>query len=48
MKSLSQTTQFSRDVKLMRRRGKDLGALRELSRCLPKGIPFPRAVETTL
>jgi mRNA interferase YafQ len=30
MKRVSQTTQFSRDIKRMRKRGKDLAKLREL------------------
>ena len=41
MKSLSQATQFSRDVKLMRRRGKDLRALREIVALLAQGHPLP-------
>ena len=38
MKKLSQTTQFGRDVKRMRKRGKDLGKLREVVRLLASGV----------
>ncbi len=37
MKTLSQTTQFSRDVKRMRKRGKDLSKLQEVVRLLAAG-----------
>jgi len=37
MKRLSQTTQFSRDVKRMRKRGKDLSKLQEVVRLLASG-----------
>ena len=37
MKSLSQTVQFARDVKRMRKRGKDLGKLEEVVRSLAHG-----------
>jgi mRNA interferase YafQ len=38
MKKISQTTQFSRDVKRMRKRGKDLGKLQEIVRLLAAGM----------
>ena len=41
MKRLSQTTQFSRDVKRMRKRGKDLGKLQEVVRLLANGAILP-------
>jgi mRNA interferase YafQ len=41
MRKLSQTTQFSRDVRLMRKRGKDLGKLRGLVVLLAEGSPLP-------
>ena len=37
MKRVSQTTQFARDVKRMRKRGKDLAKLREVVRKLAAG-----------
>jgi mRNA interferase YafQ len=37
MKALSQTTQFAKDVKRMRKRGKDLGKLQYLVRLLAAG-----------
>lgn len=37
MKRLSQTTQFARDVKRMRKRGKDLEKLRSIVRKLARG-----------
>lgn len=37
MKRLSQTTQFSRDIKRMRKRGKDLQKLQEIVRLLAAG-----------
>ncbi len=37
MRQVSQTTQFSRDVKKMRRRGKDLAKLREIVKQLAAG-----------
>jgi len=40
VKQVSQTTQFSRDVKRMRRRGKDLGELREIVKLLAAGMPL--------
>lgn len=40
MKPVSQTRQFSRDVKRMRKRGKDLGKLREVVKLLAEGIPL--------
>lgn len=40
MKSLSQTTQFARDVKRMRKRGKGLEKLREVVRMLVCGEPL--------
>ena len=42
MKTVSQTTQFARDVKLMRRRGKDLGRLQAVVRLLAAGIGLTR------
>ena len=42
MKIVSQTTQFARDVKLMRKRGKDLGKLQAVVRLLVDGIGLPR------
>ena len=41
MKSLSQTKQFSRDVKLMRKRGMDLLKLQEIVKLLAVGAPLP-------
>ena len=41
MKKVSQTKQFSRDVKLMRKRGKDLVKLREVVRLLAESTPLP-------
>ena len=41
MKRLSQTTQFSRDVKRMRKRGKDLNKLQEVVRLLAAGQELP-------
>jgi mRNA interferase YafQ len=41
MKKVSQTTQFSRDVKRMRRRGKNLEKLREIVKLLAEGTPLP-------
>lgn len=41
MKKVSQTTQFSRDVKRMRKRGKDLGKLQEVVRLLAAGAALP-------
>ena len=40
MKRLSQTTQFSRDIKRMRKRGKDLHKLQEIVRLLATGSPL--------
>ena len=40
MKRLSQTTQFSRDIKRMRKRGKDLHKLQEVVRQLAAGSPL--------
>ena len=40
MKRLSQTIQFSRDIKRMRKRGKDLHKLQEVVRLLATGIPL--------
>ena len=41
MKKVSQTRQFSRDVKRMRKRGKDLHKLQEIVRLLAEGTPLP-------
>ena len=41
MKKVSQSTQFSRDVKRMRKRGKDLEKLQEIVKLLAEGIPLP-------
>ncbi|MDI6761453.1 MAG: type II toxin-antitoxin system YafQ family toxin [Thermodesulfobacteriota bacterium] len=41
MKKVSQTRQFSRDVKRMRKRGKDLRKLQEVVKLLAEGIPLP-------
>ena len=41
MKKVSQTTQFSRDVKRMRKRGKDLEKLQEIVKLLAEGTPLP-------
>lgn len=41
MKKLSQTTQFARDVKRMRKRGKDLGNLQEVVHLLANGVILP-------
>lgn len=40
MKRVSQTTQFSRDIKRMRKRGKDLARLREIVKQLAQGKPL--------
>jgi mRNA interferase YafQ len=42
MKTVSQTTQFARDVKLMRKRGKDLAKLQAIVRLLAAGAGLPR------
>ena len=42
MKAVSQTTQFERDVKLMRKRGKDLAKLQAVVRRLAAGACLPR------
>lgn len=42
MKAVSQTTQFARDVKLMRKRGKDLAKLQAVVRLLAAGSDLPR------
>jgi len=41
MKKVSQTKQFSRDVRRMRRRGKDLRKLQEVVKLLAEGIALP-------
>ena len=41
MKRVSQTTQFSRDVKRMRKRGKDLSKLQEIVRLLATAMILP-------
>jgi len=41
MKKVSQTRQFSRDVKRMRKRGKDLEKLQEIVKLLTEGTPLP-------
>ena len=41
MKKVSQTRQFFRDVKRMRKRGKDLEKLREIVKLLAEGTPLP-------
>ena len=41
MKKVSQTKQFSRDAKRMRKRGKDLDKLREVVRLLAESTPLP-------
>jgi len=43
MKKVSQTRQFSRDVRRMRRRGKDLHKLQEVVKLLAEGTPLPRS-----
>jgi mRNA interferase YafQ len=40
MRRLSQTRQFSRDVKLMAKRGKDIAKLKEVVTRLAEGIPL--------
>jgi mRNA-degrading endonuclease YafQ of YafQ-DinJ toxin-antitoxin module len=42
MKAVSQTTQFARDVKLMRRRGKDLAKLQAVVQRLAAGSDRPQ------
>lgn len=42
MKKLSQTTQFARDVKRMKKRGKDLGKLQSVVRLLADGVALPQ------
>ncbi len=41
MRKVSQTKQFSRDIKRMRKRGKDLGKLREIVRLLAEDVALP-------
>ena len=41
MKEVSQTRQFSRDIKRMRKRGKDLKKLQEIVKLLAEGAPLP-------
>jgi mRNA interferase YafQ len=41
MRSLILTTQFKRDVKLAKKRGKDTAKLRELIQLLAEGNPLP-------
>jgi mRNA interferase YafQ len=41
MKEVSQTRQFSRDVRRMRKRGHDLGRLRQVVELLAKGETLP-------
>lgn len=41
MKKVSQTGQFSRDVKRLRKRGKDLNKLQEVVKLLTEGFPLP-------
>jgi len=41
MKKVSQTRQFSRDVKRMRKRGKDLHKLQGVVKLLAESIPLP-------
>jgi len=41
MKKVSQTTQFSKDVKRMRKRGKDLEKLQKLVKFLAEGTTLP-------
>ena len=41
MKKVSQTRQFSRDVKRIRKRGKDLHKLQEAVKLLAEGTPLP-------
>ena len=48
MKQVSQTTQFSRDIKRMKKRGKDLGKLRAVVQTLATGKSLAQNIETTL
>jgi mRNA interferase YafQ len=41
MKKVSQTMQFSRDIKRMGKRGKDLHKLQEVVKLLAEGTPLP-------
>ncbi len=41
MKKISQTKQFSRDVKRLRKRGKDLVKLQEVVKLLTEDTPLP-------
>ena len=41
MKQVSQTRQFSRDIKRMKKRGKDLTRLQDIVRKLVQGNPLP-------
>jgi mRNA interferase YafQ len=41
MKRVSQTKQFSRDIKRMRKRGKALHKLQEVVKLLTEGTPLP-------
>jgi len=41
MKKVSQTRQFFRDVKRMRKRGKNLHKLQEIVKLLAEGTPLP-------
>jgi len=41
MKKVSQTKQFSRDIKRLRKRGNDLQKLKEVVNLLAEGTPLP-------
>lgn len=41
MKKVSQTRQFSREVRRMQKRGKDLEKLQEIVKLLAEGTPLP-------
>jgi len=42
MKHLSQTTQFARDIKRMRKRGKDLSKLQRVVKMLAQDLTLPQ------
>jgi len=40
MRRLAQTTPFLRDIKRMKKRGKDIGKLQAIVSCLRRGLPL--------
>jgi mRNA interferase YafQ len=41
MKKVSQTKQFSRDIKRIQKRGKDVRKLQEIVKIIAEGLPLP-------